>query len=144
VTAGTVLHGTRIPLRVWFLAVFSLGRSQKRISALQFQKDAGLGRYWTAWTFLQKVRSGLWRRPSKQLVGAVGADGACTGGYQPGQRGRGVGKTGVAVAAERRDATAGAARLAVVSRETTAELTAFIRRVIDGPEATVFTDARQA
>jgi hypothetical protein len=29
VTAGTVLHGTRVGLRIWFLAFFFLGRHKK-------------------------------------------------------------------------------------------------------------------
>ena len=48
VTAGTVFHGTRVSLRVWFLGVFFLARHKKGISALQFQKDTGLGSYQTA------------------------------------------------------------------------------------------------
>jgi hypothetical protein len=47
VTAGTVLHGTRVSLRVWFLGAFFLGRHKKGISALQFQRDTGLGNYQT-------------------------------------------------------------------------------------------------
>ncbi len=141
VTAGTVLHRTRVPLRVWFLAMFFLGRHKKGISALQFQKDAGLGSYQTSWTLLHKLRSGLFPRASARLTGAVEADETYIGGYQPGHLGRGVGKTGVAVAVERRATSAGAVRLAVVPRATTVELTSFIRGVIDARETTVFTDA---
>jgi hypothetical protein len=63
-TAGTVLHGTRVPLRIWLLAMFFLGRHKKGISAHQFQKDAGLGGYQTAWTLLNKLRAGLLHRAS--------------------------------------------------------------------------------
>jgi transposase-like protein len=143
VTAGTVLHGTRVPLRVWLLAMFFLGRHKKGISALQFQKDAGLGSYQTAWTLLHKLRSGLFPRASHRLTGAVEADETYIGGYQPGHLGRGVGKTGVAVAVERRRTTAGAVRLAVVGRASTEELTSFVRGAIDARKATVFTDAWQ-
>jgi ribosomal protein L37AE/L43A len=59
VTAGTPFHGTRVPLRTWFLAMFFMGRHKQGISALQFQRDAGLGSYKTAWTLLHKVRSTL-------------------------------------------------------------------------------------
>ena len=38
VTAGTVLHGTRVSLRVWFLGAFFLGRHKKGISALQLRR----------------------------------------------------------------------------------------------------------
>ncbi|MGH7341882.1 MAG: transposase, partial [Candidatus Rokuibacteriota bacterium] len=55
VTAGTVFHRTRKPLRLWFLAIFFVGRHKTGISALQLQKDLGLGSYKTAWTWLHKV-----------------------------------------------------------------------------------------
>jgi len=70
-TAGTVLHGTRVALRIWFLAFFFMRCHKKGISALQFQRDTGLGSYRTAWTLLHKVRAAprraCWRaaeRPS--------------------------------------------------------------------------------
>jgi transposase-like protein len=58
-TAGTVLQGTRKPLRLWFLAMFFMGRHKTGISALQLQKDLGLGSYKTAWTWMHKLRSAL-------------------------------------------------------------------------------------
>ena len=82
VTAGTVFHRTRVPLRVWLLGVFFLGRHKKGISALQFQKDAGLGSYQTAWTLLHKLRSGLGPRPADRLTGDVEADETYIGGYR--------------------------------------------------------------
>ena len=42
-TAGTVLQGTRVPLRKWFLAIFFVARHKQGISALQLQRDLGLG-----------------------------------------------------------------------------------------------------
>ena len=45
VTAGTVFHGTRVALQVWFLGIFFLARHKKGISARQFQRDTGLGSY---------------------------------------------------------------------------------------------------
>lgn len=52
VTAGTVFHGTRVPLLTWFWAIFFLARHKKGISALQLQRDTGIGSYETAWTML--------------------------------------------------------------------------------------------
>jgi transposase-like protein len=125
---------------VWFLGIFFLARHKKGISALQFQRDTGLGSYQTAWTLLHKLRSGLGPRPEDRLTGAVEADETYIGGYRP-RRGRGLGKTGIAVAVERRRKTAGAVRLAVVPNTSAEELTAFVRGAIDGRQATVFTDA---
>jgi len=139
VTAGTIFHKTRVRLRIWFLALWFVGRHKKGISALQLQRDTGLGSDQTAWTLLHKIRSGLFPRPADRLMGAVEADETYIWGYRPGRNGRGVGKTGVAVAVERREATAGSVRLAVVRRVTTEELTSFVRGAIDAREATAFT-----
>lgn len=45
VTAGTVLHETRLPLRTWLPAVFFVARHEQGISARQLQADAGIGSY---------------------------------------------------------------------------------------------------
>ena len=140
-TAGTVFHGTRVPLRIWFLGILFLARHKKGISALQFQRDTGVVSYPTAWTLLHKLRSGLAAGPTQRLKGAVEADETTIGGYRPGRDGRGVGKTGVAIAALRRENTAGAVRLAVIPRATTAVPTAFVGDAIEAQETTVFTDA---
>ena len=141
VTAGTVFHGTRVPLRVWFLGVFFLARHKTGISALQFQRDTGVGSYQTAWALLHKLRSGLANLPAPLLNGEVEADETYIGGYRAGRNGRGVGKAGVAIVVERRGRTAGSARLCVIPRATTAVLTSFVRGAIRPQETTVHTDA---
>ena len=141
VTAGTVFHGTRVALRVWFLGIFFLARHKKGISARQFQRDTGVGSYQTAWTLLHKLRSGLAAHPVRRLKGEVEADETYIGGHRPGRLGRGVGKKGVAIVVERRARTAGAVRLAVIPRATTAVLTSFVHASVQPEESTVFTDA---
>ena len=141
VTAGTVFHGTRVPLRVWFLGIYFLSRHKKGISALQFQRDTGVGSYQTAWALLHKLRSGLTGLPAPLLRGDVEADETYIGGYRPGWKRRGVGKVGVAIVVERRGRTAGSARLAVIPRATTAVLTSFVHGAIRPQETTVHTGA---
>ncbi len=63
VTAGTIFHGTRVQLLTWFWAISILARHKKGISALQLQRDTGLGSYETAWTMLHKLRSAPGPRP---------------------------------------------------------------------------------
>jgi hypothetical protein len=137
VTAGTVFHGTRVPLRVWFLGVFFVARHKQGISALQFQRDTGLGSYQTAWTLLHKLRAGLATLPAALLKGDVEADETYIGGYREGWNGRGAGKTGVAVIVERRGHTAGSARLIVMPRATSAVLIPFVTDAIR-PEGNAF------
>ena len=43
-TAGTVLHGTRTPLHLWFWAAHLMATSTPGISATQLQRQLGIGR----------------------------------------------------------------------------------------------------
>jgi transposase-like protein len=59
VTIGTVMEDTHLPLRTWLMA-FSLMRSAKKgISALQLQRDLGIGSYKTAWRMLKQIRKAM-------------------------------------------------------------------------------------
>lgn len=144
VTAGTLFHRTRVPLRIWFWAIFFVARHKQGISALQLQRDTGLGSYQTAWTLLHKVRSALWHRAGDRLVGLVEVDETYVGSTRErGLRGgREAGhKTIVGVAVEQRPHTAGSARLTVLEGITFEEdLGPFVRGVIDARRATVRTD----
>lgn len=141
-TAGTIFHKTRVPLRTWFLAIFFVARHKKGISALQLQRDTGLGSYQTAWTMLHKIRSSLAHRPEFRLTGSVEGDEAYVGGATSGGKpGRGApNKALVAGAVERREHSAGSVRLAVVESASQKELGPFVRGVINAHEATVLTD----
>jgi transposase-like protein/ribosomal protein L37AE/L43A len=140
VTAGTPLHGTRVPLRTWFLAMF-VARHKKGISALQLQRDTGLGSYKTAWTLLHKVRSALGSNPLAPLRGDVEADETYVGRRQPRARYvRGGRMTPVGILVENRGVHAGRVRLERLPSVGTAELVGFVRRGIDENQATVRTD----
>jgi hypothetical protein len=144
VTAGTVFHRTRVPLRIWFLAIFFVARHKQGISALQLQRDTGLGSYQTAWTLLHKVRSALWHRPEHRLRGWVEADETYVGaerekGLRGGREVRN--KTIVGAAVEQRRHTAGSLRLSVLEGVNfDRDLGPFLRGVIDAHEAVVGTD----
>ncbi len=56
VTAGTVLHRTRVPLTQWFWAAYLVATQTPGFSALQLQRQLGIRRYETAWVMLQKLR----------------------------------------------------------------------------------------
>ena len=145
VTARTVLHGSRVPLRIWFWAFFFLGRHKQGISALQFQRDTGLGSYQTAWSLLHKVRSALVER-SERLGGDVEVDETYIGAREKGLHGgRQVGrKSIVAGAVQRRTRSAGSLRLAIVGNVSAAELGPFVDDAVDPETATVYTDAWRA
>jgi len=142
ITAGTIFHRTRKPLRLWFLAIFFLGRHKTGISALQLQKDLGLGSYKTAWAWLHKVRSALRERPEFRLTGLVEADETYVGArHERGAPGRTLrGKSLVAAVVENRGERAGALRLEVLPDASQPELGPFVRGAIDQATATVRTD----
>jgi len=142
ITAGTIFHRTRKPLRLWFLAIFFLGRHKAGISALQLQKDLGLGSYKTAWAWLHKVRSALRERPEFRLTGLVEADETYVGArHERGAPGRTLrGKSLVAAVVENRGERAGALRLEVLPDASQPELGPFVRGAIDQATATVRTD----
>jgi hypothetical protein len=144
-TAGTVFHRTRVPLRTWFWAIFFLARHKKGISALQLQRDTGVGSYETAWTLLHKLRSTLGPRREGLLVGLVEVDESYVGGPERGRRGgrEVLHKSIVAGAVEQRAHTAGRARLAVLRGVRFEDLDPFVRGVIDVDRATVRTDGFQ-
>ncbi len=50
VTAGTIVHGTKLALTIWFWAAYLMATHSNGISALQLQKQLAIGCYRTAWT----------------------------------------------------------------------------------------------
>lgn len=147
VTAGTVFHRTRTPLRIWFWAIFFLARHKKGISALQLQRDTGIGSYGTAWALLHRLRSALHHRLGRTLVGLVEVDESYVGGHERGRRGgrEVLNKAIVAGAVEQRSHSAGRLRLAVLQGVRFDEdLGPFVQSVIDADRAVVRTDGLPA
>jgi transposase-like protein len=145
VTAGTIFHATQTSLQKWFLAIFFVSRHKQGISALQLQRDLGLGSYQTAWTMLHKLRSGLGRRTGQLLKGVVEADEAFVGGSRSGgKRGHGApNKSIVVVMVEQREHTAGSAALEIVPNASWDCLGPTVRGQIEGTNTTVVTDGHR-
>ena len=74
VTAGTVLHRSHLPLRVWFLAAWLVATHRNGISARQLRLQLGLGGYKTAWLLLQKLRRAMVDPERQPLAGLVEVD----------------------------------------------------------------------
>lgn len=102
VTAGTLFHRTRLPLRLWFRAIWHITSQKYGANALGLQRILGLGSYGTAWQWLHKLRRAMVRPGRDQLTGCVQVDETYVGGRKkPGKRGRGAaGKVLVAIAVE--------------------------------------------
>lgn len=72
--AGTVMHGTRLPLRTWFLGAHLVATHSNGISALQLQPKLGLGSYKTAWLLLHKLRRAMINPDRTPLSGDIEVD----------------------------------------------------------------------
>ena len=127
VTAGTVMHRTRTPLRTWFWAAYLVSTHHPGISAKQLQRQLGLSRYETAWLILQKLRRAMVAPERSLLTGEVEIDEFWLGGYEEGLKGsRQHGKKAlVGAAVEVRGAGSGRLRLQVLPNSRAKTLEAF-------------------
>src|SRR5512141_577306 len=74
VTAGTVMHGSKLPLTVWFWAAYLMATHSNGIAALQLQKQLGLGSYKSAWLLCAKLRQAMVAPHRSPLAGLVEID----------------------------------------------------------------------
>src|SRR5512135_3359285 len=74
VTAGTIMHASKLPLTVWFWAAFLMATHSNGISALQLQNQLALGSYRTAWMLCAKLRRAMVNPEREPLSGVVEAD----------------------------------------------------------------------
>jgi transposase-like protein len=127
-TAGTIMHGTRWPLRAWFKAMWWFTTRKSGVNAVNLQDLLGFGSYNTAWSWLHKLRSCTVRHNREKLSGNIEADEFYLGGKATGKRGRGAqGKFAVAAAVERKGKKLGRIRLQVIEDCSGSELESFIQ-----------------
>lgn len=55
-TAGTVMHGSKLKLTAWFWAAYLMATHSNGISAAQLQLQLGIGSYKTPWLLCAKLR----------------------------------------------------------------------------------------
>ena len=139
-TAGTVMHRTRVPLIQWFRAAYLMTTLTPGISAAQLQRQLGLGSYRTAWTMLHKLRKATVRPGREKLHGEVEVDDAYVGGKEEDVVGRQVEtKTPVVAAVEVRGRASGRLRLRALSDVSAASLYPFVQDVV-ASGTVVYTD----
>lgn len=143
-TAGSVMHGTRTSLRLWFWAAYLVATHHPGISAKQLQRQLGLSRYETAWLILQKLRRAMVAPEREPLRRQVEVDEFWLGGYEEGLKGsRQRGKKALCgIAIEVRGQGSGRVRLQVLANAAKPTLTAFVKATT-APEAIVRSDGWQ-
>jgi transposase-like protein/predicted RNA-binding Zn-ribbon protein involved in translation (DUF1610 family) len=147
VTAGTIFQDSKLPLTVWFRAMWQVTSQKNGMSALGLQRVLGLGSYKTAWAMLHKLRRAMVRPGRDRLHGVVEVDETYWGGQEEGVRGRQtLDKALIAVAAEAapgRGQAIGRIRLRHIPNTNRATLHGFIAQAIE-PGSTVVTDGLQS
>ncbi len=148
VTVGTVMEDTHIPLSKWIMGFHLMCSSKKGISALQLQRNLGLGSYRTAWHMAHRIRHAMDTTGGLPVMsGNVEADETYVGGkprykYIPGGKfprakpGRGTSKTPVVALVERET---GKVRAKPVDHVTIKNLKEHMQQHML-PEATLHTD----
>jgi len=83
-TAGTVLHGSRVPLRKWFLAMQRACTEETGLSPKALQRELELGSYQTAWLMVRRLRQAMGGVARERLRGKIEVDEVLVG--RPGDR----------------------------------------------------------
>jgi len=140
ITAGTVMHRSRMPLTTWFQAAYLSTTHTPGISALQFQRQVGLPTYRTAFQMLHKLRAATVSPSRSKLSGIVEVDETYIGGAKPGKRGRGaLGKCIVIGAVDTKGKYANRIRFRVILNVSSSTLTNFVKANVE-KASTVITD----
>ncbi len=88
-TSRTIFDSSKLPLTIWFLALYLLTQSKNNVSALELSRHLGVS-YNTAWLMKHKILQVMQRREhSRELQGRVEIDDAYLGGERKGPPGRG-------------------------------------------------------
>ena len=81
VTVGTIFENTKLPLQVWFAAIYLACNSSKGISSLQLSRNLGITQK-SAWFVLCRIREMLKENAPAMLAGPVEIDEAYIGGAE--------------------------------------------------------------
>jgi transposase-like protein len=134
VTAGTVFHQTKKPLRLWFRAITLWVVSKRALSAKELARQLGL-HYETAWYWCHRLRACVGARfGTEALSGKVEVDERPIGGSDdraPQAHSISGRKALVAGAVEVREASMGRVRLGHLTGKPTPALELFAARVVE-------------
>jgi transposase-like protein len=140
-TAGTIFDSTRLPLTLWFRAMWLVTSQKSGVSALGLQRQLGMKRYETVWTMLHKLRRAMVRPDRDRLSGRVEVDETYVDAPEEGTRGRQTeAKSLIVVAAQENGRGIGRIRMRRIADASAGRLTPFVEESVE-PGSVVHTDA---
>lgn len=75
--ADTVMHGSKLSLKTWFIAIHLITSTKKSFSAAELQRQLGISCYQTVWEMMHKIRNVMGQRESiYKLEGSIELDDA--------------------------------------------------------------------
>jgi transposase-like protein len=132
VKAGTIFQDSRLPLRLWFRAMWYVTSQKNGSSAKNIQRLLGFGSYQTAWAWLHKLRRAMVRPNRERLKGIVEVDETYIGAVESGKLGREPGeKALIVIAAEVAEQGIGRIRLRQIPEASSLLLSLFIHENIE-------------
>jgi transposase-like protein len=142
VKTGSLMHGSKLGLRTWALALYLLASGLKGTSSMKLHRDLGVTQK-TAWHLAHRIRQS-WQGELPRFTGVVEADEMFVGGLEGNKHskkklraGRGtVGKTVVAGVRERRT---GRVSAAVVASQDAGTIIPFVLERTS-QDSTIYTD----
>ncbi len=69
--ANTVMHGSQLPLRYWFITMHLLTSTKKSFSASELQRQLGHRNYMPIWAMLHKLRNAMGKRDARYTVSGM-------------------------------------------------------------------------
>jgi transposase-like protein len=142
VTAGSVFHRSKIPLRLWFRAMWWMTNQKTGVNAMGLKNLLGLPSYQTAWTMLHKLRRAMVRPGRGKLEGEVEVDETLLGGLRRGNPSR-LAKNIVIIAAEIQGKETGRIRAARIPHARGSSIVDFVEKNV-AKGATVISDGAWA
>jgi transposase-like protein len=131
-TAGTIFQDTRKPLTLWLRVMWWVTTQKNGASALGLQRELGLKTYWTAWSWLHKLRRAMVRPGRDRLNGLIEVDETYWGGEEKGVIGRLIlDKAIILVAAQADGKGLGRIRLKCAPDLSRSTLHAFIAETVE-------------
>ena len=89
-TSGTLFSYSKLPLTIWFLAIYLITQAKNGISALELSRQLGVS-YNAAWRLKHKLMQAMKERDDENpLYGFIQLDDVYWGGVKRGVRGRGA------------------------------------------------------
>jgi len=142
-TAGTVLHSTKIPLTGWLWAAYLMTTDKRGVSGLRIQRQLGLSCDETAWMLLHKRRRAMVNVAREPLYGEAEVDETWVGGEQAGLGGsrqlKGRLAALVRVAVEKRGRGSGRLRMKVIQDFKGKTIISCLNQNLS-PSSTIYTD----